>query len=148
MAQNRVIGNGSKIPWHLPDDFKWFKKMTSGQVVIMGRKTFESLGKPLPNRETVILSRSGFSYPGIKTIENLQQFDLASETREAFICGGAQIYEQALPLCSDLYLTIVKRTVDGDALFPAFESQFEKVEKLSDTPEFDIVHYRNQSLKP
>src|SRR5882757_1107676 len=146
MSENRVIGRGSQIPWHLPEDFKWFKKMTTGNVVVMGRKTFESIGKPLPNRETIILSRAGFQHPGVRTITALDQIDLAHETRQVFICGGAQIYEQALPLCSDLYLTLVKRVVEGDTFFPAFENDFVLVEKLRDTPEFEILHYRN--LRP
>src|SRR5476651_624067 len=108
MSENRVIGQGNKIPWHLPEDFKWFKKMTTGHVVVMGRKTFESIGKPLPNRETIIVSRGGFQFPGARTISNLAQIDLANEAREVFICGGAQLYELALPICSDLYLTRVK----------------------------------------
>ena len=103
MSLNRVIGQGNKIPWHLPEDFKWFKQMTTGQVLLMGRKTFESIGKPLPNRETVILSRSNYTYPGVRTISDLDQLDLEHESREVFICGGAQIYEQTLQLCSDLY---------------------------------------------
>src|SRR5580704_2358330 len=139
MAQNRVIGQGSKIPWHLPEDFKWFKKMTTGHVIVMGRKTFESIGKPLPNRETIVLSRGAFQYPGVKTISDLSQIDLAAETREVFICGGAQIYAQALPLCSDLYLTLVKRVVDGDAFFPPFEDRFKQVEEIMDCPEFKII---------
>src|SRR4051794_12081136 len=106
MSLNRVIGQGNKIPWHLPEDFKWFKRMTTGQVVVMGRKTFESIGKPLPNRETIVLSRSHFAYPGVRTISNLSELGLEHEAREVFICGGAQIYEQALPMCSDLYLTL------------------------------------------
>ncbi|MDB6122616.1 MAG: Dihydrofolate reductase [Pedosphaera sp.] len=146
MSENRVIGQGNKIPWHLPEDFKWFKKMTTGQVVVMGRKTFESIGKPLPNRETIILSRGQFQYPGIKTISDLNQIDLAKETREIFICGGAQVYERALPLCSDLYLTLVKRRVEGDTFFPVFEEKFEKEETILDCPEFSILHYRNCSL--
>src|SRR5437667_7668888 len=111
MSLNRVIGQGNKIPWHLPEDFKWFKQMTTGQVIVMGRKTFESIGKPLPHRTTIVLSRSEFCYPGVQTLPDLSHIDLAGETREIFICGGAQIYEQALPLCSDLYLTLVKRVV-------------------------------------
>src|ERR1700749_1679913 len=108
MAENRVIGQGNRIPWHLPEDFKWSKRMTTGQVVVMGRKTFESIGKPLPNRETIVLSRGAFIYPGVRTISDLKEINLASEGREVFICGGAQVYEQALPVCSDLYLTLVK----------------------------------------
>jgi dihydrofolate reductase len=96
MSLNRVIGRGNQIPWHLPEDFKWFKRMTTGNVVVMGRKTFESIGKPLPNRETIVVSRSGFSHPGVRTVTSLEEIDLANETREVFICGGGQIYEQAL----------------------------------------------------
>lgn len=142
MSLNRVIGAGNKIPWHLSEDFKWFKHLTTGNVIVMGRKTFESIGKPLPNRETIVLSRSQFSYPGVRTISDLSQIDLATESREVFICGGAQVYQKALPLCSDLYLTLVKREVEGDAFFPAFEDRFELAEEVRDTPEFKILHYR------
>ncbi|HXT13080.1 MAG TPA: dihydrofolate reductase [Candidatus Angelobacter sp.] len=141
MSLNRVIGSKNKIPWHLPDDFKWFKQLTTGNIIVMGRKTFESIGKPLPNRETLVLSRSQFSYPGVRTISDLREIDLAAESRNVFICGGAQVYAQALPLCSDLYLTLVKREVDGDAFFPAFEDRFELAEEIRDTPEFKILHY-------
>jgi dihydrofolate reductase len=144
MSLNRVIGNGNKIPWHLPEDFKWFKQVTTGNVIVMGRKTFESIGKPLPNRETVVLSRSQFSHPGVRTIERIEDLPSADE-RQVFICGGAQIYQQTLPLCSDLYLTLVKREVEGDAFFPTFEDQFELAEEIRDTPEFKILHYRRKT---
>ena len=146
MSENQVIGHGNKIPWHLPEDFKWFKKMTTGQVVVMGRKTFESIGKPLPNRDTIVLSRGAFQYPGVRTISDLAQIDLAQESRDVFICGGAQIYQQALPLCSDLYLTLVKRVVEGDAFFPAFEEAFELSEQISDGAEFTILRYQNRAI--
>ena len=121
MSLNRVIGRGHKIPWHLPEDFQWFKKMTTGQVVVMGRKTFESIGRPLPHRETLVLSRQQFSFPGVRTVSGLGEIDVAKENREVFICGGAQIYAQALPLCSDLFLTLVKREVEGDTFFPPYD---------------------------
>ena len=141
MSLNRVIGRGNQIPWHLPEDFKWFKRMTTGNVVVMGRKTFESIGRPLPNRETIVVSRSGFAFPGVRTVANLDEIDLEKETRDVFICGGAQIYAQTLPQCSDLYLTLVKREVEGDAFFPAFENDFELKEIVSETAEFRILHY-------
>jgi len=147
MSLNRVIGAGGKIPWHLSEDFKWFKKMTTGQVVIMGRRTFESIGKPLPNRTTVVLTHSAHSIPGVLMISDLGMLDSAQPAfagRELFICGGAQLYEAALPLCSDLYLTLVKRIVEGDTCFPPFEDRFELVEELRDEPEFKILHYRNR----
>ena len=169
MSFNRVIGAGNKIPWHLPEDFKWFKQMTTGNVIVMGRKTFESIGKPLPNRDTIVLSRGGFSYPGVKTIRSLDELftlfpspglaatlspsdgerdgvrgapDSSAAPRKIFIAGGAQVYAQALPLCSDLYLTLVKREVEGDAFFPPFEDQFVLAEEIRDTPDFKILHYR------
>ena len=147
MSLNRVIGAGNKIPWHLPEDFKWFKATTTGHVLVMGRKTFESIGKPLPNRETIVLSRSSFSHPGVRTARSLEELPALVADRQAFICGGAQIYEQALPRCSDLFLTLVKRTFDGDVFFPPFEDAFELVEEARDTPEFKILHYRNRKLR-
>src|SRR5205807_3380173 len=122
MSLNRVIGAGNKIPWHLPEDFKWFKKMTTGHIIVMGRKTFEAIGKPLPNRTTIVLTRSSLQISGAETISGLDEIEshvAPNDAREIFICGGAQVYQRALPLCSDLYLTLVKRTVEGDAFFPA-----------------------------
>ena len=172
MSLNRVIGNGNKIPWHLPEDFKWFKSVTMGQVLVMGRKTFESIGKPLPGRETIVLTRGAWTHPGVSIVHGLNelvQWSAKSLTRPSatlslsdgeragvrgaldgrtiFIAGGAEIYRQALPLCDELLVTLVKRTVDGDAFFPAFEEQFELVEKIRETAEFDILRYqRKKSL--
>ncbi|MEI6782055.1 MAG: dihydrofolate reductase [Verrucomicrobiota bacterium] len=146
MSLNRVIGADNRIPWHLPEDFKWFKKLTTGQVIVMGRRTFESIGKPLPNRTTLVLTRSAGPIPGVRTLSDMSQLDPADPAlagREIFICGGAQVYQQALPLCSDLYLTLVKRVVEGDTLFPPFEDQFELIEEILDCPAFKILHYRN-----
>ena len=145
MSLNRVIGNGNQIPWHLPEDFKWFKQTTTGHVIVMGRKTFESIGKPLPNRETVVLSRSDFSYPGVKTISSLEELPTQIGDKQVFICGGAKIYEQALPLCSELFLTLVKREVQGDAFFPRFEDQFVLAEEIRDTTEFKILRYQRRA---
>ena len=77
MSENRVIGQANRIPWHLPEDFQWFKKMTTGQVIVMGRKTFVSIGRPLPHRTTCVLSRSGFQHPGVQTFSELRQVELA-----------------------------------------------------------------------
>ena len=144
MSENRVIGAGNKIPWHLPEDFKFFKRTTMGHVLVMGRKTFESIGKPLPGRETIVLSRSGFFHPQVITVDRLEAIHPESDERDYFICGGAEIYREALPLCSDLYLTHVKRTVEGDASFPAFEEMFEPVSVLQENDDFKIVHYRRK----
>ncbi len=143
MSLNRVIGRGAEIPWHLPEDFKWFKETTMGGVLVMGRLTFEAIGRPLPGRETVVLSRSGFACDEVRTVGSLDELDPANETRPMFIAGGAQVYEQALPRCSDLLLTIVKREVAGDVFFPEFEDRFTERETLRDEEEFRIVHYVN-----
>ena len=144
MSLNRVIGAGNKLPWHLPEDFKWFKQMTTGQVIVMGRKTFESIGKVLPNRTTLVLSRSTTPIPGATLISNLDEVSAhvgPGDQRQVYICGGAQVYEHALPLCSDLYLTLVKKTVEGDAFFPPFESQFVLKEQIADNPDLSVLHY-------
>src|ERR1043165_9799725 len=94
MSLNRVIGAGNKIPWHLPEDFKWFKRMTTGHVIVMGRKTYESIGKPLPNRTTIVLSRSPLKLDGVKLVADLKELESLESNlaaREIFICGGAQV---------------------------------------------------------
>ncbi len=149
MSLNRVIGAGNRIPWHLAEDFKWFKQKTTGQVIVMGRKTFESIGKPLPGRTTIVLSRSRVSIPGVEVVPDLSRIDPSGADcagRKIFICGGAEIYRQALPLCSDLYLTLVNRVVEGDTFFPPFEDGFELIGEVLQRPEFTILHYRTRPL--
>jgi dihydrofolate reductase len=148
MSENRVIGRGNQIPWHLPEDFKWFKQTTTGHVLVMGRKTFASIGRPLPNRTTLVLSRSGFTHPGVVTIRTPAEIPAHAGDREVFICGGAEIYAQLLPFCSDLFLTRVKRTVDGDACFPAFEGRFQLRGTIADHRDFTILHYENRHPEP
>ena len=145
MSRNRVIGAGNQIPWHLPADFQWFKQTTTGHVLLMGRKTFESIGRPLPNRETMVLSRSNFQHPGVKTIRSLDELPQLVGERQVFICGGAQIYEQFLPHCAELLLTLVQREVPGDAFFPRFEDRFELNEEIHDTPAFKILRYQRRA---
>jgi dihydrofolate reductase len=144
MSLNRVIGSGNKIPWHLPEDFKWFKQKTIGNVIVMGRRTFESIGKPLPNRTTIVLSRGGHIIQDVLTLRNFDELQSRLSDfpgKEFFICGGAQIYEQGLDRCSDLFLTLVKREVEGDTWFPEFESRFRLESELMETPDFKVLHY-------
>jgi dihydrofolate reductase len=140
MSLNRAIGKNNKLPWHLPEDLKWFKKLTTGHVIIMGRKTWESIGKPLPNRESIVVTRT--EIPGIRTVKSLDEINPAADAREYFVIGGAQLFREALPLCSDLYLTLVKREVEGDVFLDRFEEKFSLFETIQDTPEFSILHYR------
>ena len=141
MSLNRVIGRAGQIPWHLPEDFKWFKRTTVGHAVLMGRKTFESLGKPLPGRANLVVSR-GADIPGVTMIRDLAAFDPAHFPGEVFVIGGAEIYAQLLDRCTDLYLSVVAREVEGDAFFPEFESRFDFVEVPLRTADFEVRHYR------
>ena len=144
MSENRVIGRGKEIPWHIPEDFKWFKETTMGHVLVMGRCTFESIGKALPGRETMVLTRGDFSHPDVTVIRSVDEVTPKLEGRTAFIAGGAQIYDQALPHCSDLFLTLVKREVEGDVFFPEYENWFKLVTVLREEEEFSISHYRSR----
>jgi dihydrofolate reductase len=144
MAENRVIGAGNKLPWHLPEDFKWFKQQTLGKTLLMGRKTFASIGKPLPSRTTLVLSRGGAPIPGVMVIRSLDEIATAApNAAEIMVCGGAEIYALTQPRWQEVFVTRVKRTVEGgDAFFPEFEVAFAAPEVVRDTPEFTILHYR------
>jgi dihydrofolate reductase len=149
MALNRVIGDGTKLPWHLPEEFKWFKQKTTGHILLMGRKTFESIGRALPNRTTIVLTRSRPQVPGAEVISSIEQMPaIAERTPEklVFVCGGGEIYRQLLPICSELFLTVLKREVPGTVLFPDFEHQFRLAEEIQKTPEFDILRYANRDI--
>jgi len=143
MSLNRVIGNHGDIPWHLPEDFKWFKKQTLGDTLLMGRITWESIGKPLPNRRTIVLSRSELDLPeGVTLIHSLDELETAcSKDEQVWICGGGQLYQQTLGQCSDLYLSIVHREVEGDAFFPEHAHYFEESERALDAEGFHVIHY-------
>jgi dihydrofolate reductase len=142
MSLNRVIGKDNKLPWHLPEDLRWFKTLTTGNVIIMGRKTWDSIGRALPNRESIVLSRSDLNIPGVRTIRSLDELNPAADTRDYYLIGGAQIFRTYLAKCSDIYLTLVKREVEGDVFLPPFEEQFCLSETIQDTPEFVTFHYK------
>ena len=120
MTENRVIGRNGTIPWDLPEDRRHFRELTMGHPVIMGRKTFESIGRPLPGRTTIILSRQrSFPAEGCLVVHDLDAALMAaSGNSEIFICGGGELYREALPRAARLYLTIVHMSVDGDTFFP------------------------------
>ncbi|MDA8736221.1 MAG: dihydrofolate reductase [Opitutae bacterium] len=145
MAENRVIGNQGDIPWHLPEDFKWFKQTTMGQILVMGRKTYESIGRPLPGRETFVLSRTPREIEGVHSFTNLEMLDHFETDKTIWIAGGGEIYKQMLPHCSELYLTRVHRTVEGDAHFPEFENKFELAETILKNDDFTVERWVSQS---
>lgn len=129
VAENGCIGVGNKLPWYLPEDLRFFKRVTTGKPVIMGRNTFESLGKPLPNRSNIVITRqAAYAAPeGVKVVSSLERAIAVAEAvahingnDEIMVIGGAQIYAEALPRIGRMYLTEVRKTVEGDAFFPAW----------------------------
>jgi dihydrofolate reductase len=142
MAENRVIGRGDELPWNLPDDMKWFSENTRGKTLLMGRKTFESIGKPLPKRRTVVLSRSADAIEGVDIIHDLSGLTSATgDLNELWVAGGMQVYELTKHWWDELLLTRVKRTVEGDAFFPRFEDRMQLVEVVRETDEMRIERY-------
>lgn len=129
LASNRCIGINNKLPWYLPEDLKYFKAVTMGKPIVMGRTTFDSLGKPLPNRCNIVVTRNrDFAHPGVKVAYSLDEAIKIGESvayieggDEIVIIGGANIYQQALPLVQRMYLTEVQKSVEGDAFFPEFD---------------------------
>jgi dihydrofolate reductase len=131
IAKNNVIGRDNKLIWHLPEDLKRFKKLTTGHTIIMGRKTFESLGKILPNRKHVIFSKdSNFKIDNenveiVRSIEEIEKYILSDE--ECFVIGGAKIYNLLLPYSRKLYITKINETFEGDTYFPKIDNKLWKI---------------------
>jgi dihydrofolate reductase len=129
MSRNRTIGRNNALPWHLPEDMKYFKRVTMGKPIIMGRKTWESIGRPLPGRSNIVITRDpSYTAEGVKIVRTLeeaislaQSIALIDGAEEAVVIGGAQIYALALPLADRLYMTQVHAEVEGDAFFPQFD---------------------------
>lgn len=141
IADNGVIGAAGKIPWHISDDLKRFKRLTLGHPIIMGRKTYDSLGKPLPGRRNIVLTR-GPAIPGVECFANLDTALATCQTEIVFIIGGAELYRQALPLANTLLLTHVHRQVDGDTRFPDFDRNPWQEVAREDYPDYSFVEYR------
>jgi dihydrofolate reductase len=130
MSEERVIGREGKLPWHIPADLARFKSLTMGHPVVMGRKTFESIGKPLPGRRNIILSRTLQQIEGCQIVRSLPEAISAAEgAEEIFICGGEEVFRQALPLCQRIYLTIVHEKYQGDTFFPELPQSFIELQK-------------------
>jgi len=144
MSKNRVIGRDNAIPWNIPADMHRFRELTLGHTIIMGRKTFESIGKPLPGRKNIIVTRQP-DYPatGISVAGSLNEALLLAEgDGEVFICGGGEIYEQALPVAAKIYLTLVDCDIDGDTRFPSILlNDYVELsrERLAEDPSADFI---------
>ena len=128
MADNRIIGKDNQMPWHLPADFAWFKRCTMGKPVVMGRKTYESIGRPLPGRLNIVISRDEtLKIEGVTTVTSIEQaLDVAGDVEEVMIIGGGAIYAACLPMANKLYVTHIEAAIDGDTQFPDWGDQFKE----------------------
>lgn len=140
MTPERVIGRGGTLPWHLPEDLAFFKRTTSGHPIVMGRKTFESIGKPLPKRRNIVLTRDkSWSAPGVEVIHDPADLaDLPGLDGTVFIIGGSEIYSAFLPMLGDLLISHVSESHAGDTVFPEYASQFPKCELIETHDAFEV----------
>lgn len=138
MTKRRVIGKDNDLPWRISEDLKLFKQHTNGNTIIMGRKTYESIGRPLPNRNNVVISTSMPDTEGLDICRSIEEAlqKAKSYNKDIFIIGGAGIYKQFLPYADKMYLSLVKHDYDGDTFFPEFNEQDWKIESEQDYEEF------------
>lgn len=151
VAANGAIGLGNRLPWRLPQDLQRFKALTLGHPLVMGRRTWESIDRPLPGRESIVLTRSTqFTAPGCSVVHSLEEaLEAAGTAAEAFVIGGGDLYRAALPMAQRLLLTEIRRDFPGDAFFPAFDrAEFRETsrepQRAADGLEFDFVEYRRR----
>jgi dihydrofolate reductase len=143
LSHHRVIGKDNQLLWHLPNDFSWFKKITMGKPIIMGRKTYDSIGKPLPGRRNLVITRNAdLSIQGCEIVTSIQQaLDATKDDEEVMVIGGAHLYEQFLPHVDRLYLTLVDANLDGDVYFPDYTSMNWKEIRREEHPADDRHAY-------
>jgi dihydrofolate reductase len=144
MTRDRVIGKDGTLPWHYAEDLKFFRRTTTGHALLMGRKTFESIGKPLPHRRNIVLSRTMPATEGIEVIRDVAELATLPPLGEQklFLIGGAELFRQLLPQCSDIYLTLVLKDYPGDTTLEPFEHLFDAGQILERTDELEFRHHQ------
>lgn len=152
-GHNRCIGLNGDMPWGttIKSDLKWFKKQTEGHVILMGRKTYESIGRPLPNRTNVVLTRNkDFKAEGIQTVHSITQFlQVYKDRGECFVIGGAELYKQFIPLANKLYMTQINANFEGDTFFPYFDiAEFDLTyrEEKTDVHDLSFLIYERKNM--
>jgi len=146
MTADRVIGRAGTLPWHLPEDLAFFKRVTSGHPVVMGRKTFESIGRPLPKRRNIVLTRDpAWSAPGVEVIHRPEDLvELPGLEGQVFVIGGAEIYAALLPATADLLVSHVFADHPGDTRFPEFAGTFAHSEVVETHPDFEVRRWSRE----
>ena len=149
MDAQRGIGINNTLPWRLPEDLAHFKRLTTGHPIIMGRKTFESIGRPLPGRRNIVITRNaGWRHDGVETVNSIEAAVALVGDATAFIIGGAEIYQQSLPLANQLVITEISKTFACDAFFPAFDAaQWQEVAREPHTSEVADLQYSFVTLR-
>jgi dihydrofolate reductase len=142
VSENGVIGREGKLPWYIPEDLKHFKKLTSGNVVIMGRKTYESIGKPLPNRINIVITRDKNKIiDGCITVNSIEEaIKKAGNDKQIFIIGGGEIYKKSLNFANKVYLTKVHQVIEGDTYFPTLNKNWKEVRR-EDKEGYSFITY-------
>ncbi len=143
MSPERVIGKDGSMPWHLPEDLKLFKELTLGHPILMGRKTYESIGRPLPGRQNIVITRQrDWQADGVHVIHDLSELEEMTLMHEqVMLIGGGELYSLLLPQCRTLYVSEVHASYEGDTYFPEFRQYFSQREKLRSYNEFDLYCY-------
>ena len=145
VSQNGVIGKDGKLPWHFPADLQFFKKLTTGHTVIMGRKTFDSIGKALPNRKNIVISRQAHEpVPGVEFVTSVDTALKLAKEGEIFIIGGASIYGETMDVIDGIYFTHIGQAYEGDAFYPGVPAALREVSRqtLQESPRVEVVLYR------
>ncbi len=143
MDSNRLIGKDNGLPWHLPADLAFFKKLTTGNTILMGRKTFDSIGRPLPNRRNIVITRNAdIEIAGCEVVNSIEEaLSLAQGETEVMVIGGAKLYQQILPIADRLYITQIESEFDGDTYFPSYnEAEWFQISLDSREPDEDNHH--------
>ncbi len=143
MDSNRLIGKDNELPWQLPADLAFFKKLTTGNTILMGRKTFDSIGRPLPNRRNIVITRNtDIEITGCEVVNSIEEaLLLAQREAEVMVIGGAKLYQQILPIADRLYITQIESEFDGDTYFPSYnEAEWFQISLDSREPDEDNHH--------
>ncbi len=145
LSANGVIGTDGKLPWYNKEELQHFKQLTTGKTIIMGRKTFESIGKPLPNRRNIVISKTLKNIEGAEIYENIDEALAKAGNKEVFVIGGREIFEQTIELANKMYLSYIDGNFEGEVLFPTFnEKQWKIIEKKKYSGFETIVYARRK----
>lgn len=152
VSENNVIGQKGRIPWNIKEDLNHFKELTSGNAIVMGRRTFESIGRPLPDRLNIVVSNTVDEIPGAVVVRSLDEAVEAAESEgydDVFVCGGQRLYEEAVPFCDRLYITRVHENYEGDCFFPEFDPDdyiITEESTVSSNPSYSFITYERKDM--